>query len=30
MNTPAIYRSKEYLQFRKEQDKKTGSADREA
>jgi cell division protein FtsZ len=30
MNTPAIYRSQEYLQFRKEQDKKTGSDNREA
>jgi cell division protein FtsZ len=30
INTPAIYRTKEYLQFRKEQDRKTGSDDREA
>jgi cell division protein FtsZ len=30
INTPAIYRSKEYLQFRQEQDKKTGSDNRDA
>jgi cell division protein FtsZ len=30
MNTPAIYRSPEYLQFQKEQNKKTGSDNREA
>jgi cell division protein FtsZ len=30
INTPAIYRSEEYLRFRREQDKKTGSDDRDA
>ncbi|MDR1248730.1 MAG: cell division protein FtsZ [Treponema sp.] len=30
MNTPALYRTEEYLRFRKEQEKKTGSDDREA